>query len=102
MLQEHQIERTKVRRNSTDLDNKLIAHIAGMDAFVRRLIAADNIRQNTDYKNLRKDRYASFDSGNGAKFAKGYLSLEKISKIARDLGEPKQLSGKQELLANYC
>ncbi len=87
----------KVRRNSTDLEDKFIAHIAGMDAFARGLIAADNVLQNTDYKKLRKERYASFDSGNGAKFEKGDLSLEEISKIARDLGEPKQLSGKQEL-----
>ncbi len=73
-----------------------------MDAFARQLITADNIRQNTDYKKLRKDRYASFDSGYGAKFEKEDLSLEKINKIARDLGEPKQLSGRQELLANHC
>lgn len=87
----------KVRRNSTDLDDKFIAHIAGMDAFARGLIAADHVLQNTDYKKLRKDRYASFDNGNGAKFEKGELSLEEISKIARELGEPKQISGKQEL-----
>ena len=87
----------KVRRNSTDLDDKFIAHIAGMDAFARGLIAADHVLQNTDYKKLRKDRYASFDNGNGAKFEKGDLSLEEISKIAKELGEPKQISGKQEL-----
>jgi len=87
----------KMRRNSTDLDDKFIAHIAGMDSFARGLIAADNILQNTDYRKLRKDRYESFDSGNGAKFEKGQLSLEEISKIARESGEPKQISGKQEL-----
>ena len=87
----------KVRRNSTDLDDKFIAHIAGMDAFARGLIAADHVLQNTDYKKLRKDRYASFDNRNGAKFEKGDLSLEEISKIAKELGEPKQISGKQEL-----
>jgi len=87
----------KVRRNSTDLEDKFIAHIAGMDAFARGLIAADNILQNTDYRKLRKQRYESFDSGNGAKFEKGQLSLEEISKIARANGEPKQISGKQEL-----
>lgn len=87
----------KVRRNSTDLEDKFIAHIAGMDAFARGLIAADNVLQNTNYKKLRKDRYASFDSGNGSKFENGDLSLEEISKIAKEFGEPKQLSGKQEL-----
>jgi len=87
----------KVRRNSTDLEDKFIAHVAGMDTFARGLIAADNILQNTDYKKLRKQRYESFDSGNGAKFEKGQLSLEEISKIARESGGPKQMSGKQEL-----
>ena len=87
----------KIRRNSTDLDDKFIAHIAGMDSFARGLIAADNILQNTDYRKLRKERYESFDRGNGAKFEKGQLSLEEISKIARESGEPKQISGKQEL-----
>lgn len=88
----------KVRRNSTDLEDKFIAHIAGMDVFARGLICANNILENTNYRKIRKDRYASFDSGNGAKFEKGELSLEDLSKLARENGEPKQISGKQELL----
>ena len=87
----------KVRRNSTDLEDKFIAHVAGMDVFARGLICADNVLKNTRYKKLRKDRYASFDSGNGAKFENGELSLEDLSKIAREAGEPQQISGKQEL-----
>ena len=87
----------KVRRNSTDLDDKFIAHIAGMDVFARGLICANEILENSDYKKLRKDRYASYDNGNGAKFEKGELSLEDLSEIAKEKGEPEQLSGKQEL-----
>lgn len=87
----------KVRRNSTDLEDKFIAHIAGMDVFARGLICADEILKNTDYLKLRKERYESFDSGNGAKFEKGDLSLEDLSKIARANGEPKIISGRQEL-----
>ncbi|MCF4101104.1 xylose isomerase [Gillisia sp. M10.2A] len=87
----------KMRRNSTDLEDKFIAHISGMDSFARGLICADNILKNTDYKKLRKERYQSFDQGNGAKFEKGELSLEAISEIARNNGEPQQRSGKQEL-----
>lgn len=87
----------KVRRNSTDLDDKFIAHISGMDLFARGLICAEHVLENTNYKNLKKERYASFDGGNGAKFEKGDLSLEELSKIARESGEPKQISGKQEL-----
>lgn len=87
----------KVRRNSIDLEDKFIAHIAGMDIFARGLICADHILQNTNYKKLRAQRYGSFDSGNGAKFEKGELSLEELSQIARANGEPQPISGKQEL-----
>ena len=87
----------KVRRNSTDLEDKFIAHISGMDAFARGLICADHVLENTDFKKLRKQRYESFDTGNGAKFENKELSLEQLSEIARANGEPKQISGKQEL-----
>ena len=87
----------KVRRNSTDLEDKFIAHISGMDIFARGLICANEILENSDYKNLREERYSSFDSGEGARFEKGELSLEDLSNIARKSGEPKQISGKQEL-----
>jgi len=46
---------------------------------------------------MRKERYASFDSGNGAKFENGELTLEQMREIALKDGEPKQISGKQEL-----
>ena len=87
----------KVRRNSTDLEDKFIAHIAGMDIFARGLIVADEILKNSAYSKLRKDRYASYDSGDGKKFENGELSLEDLDKIARANGEPQQTSGKQEL-----
>lgn len=87
----------KVRRNSTDLEDKFIAHISGMDAFARGLICADNILKQTNFKDLRQQRYSSFDQGNGARFEKGELSLEALSSIALTNGEPDQISGKQEL-----
>lgn len=87
----------KVRRNSIDLDDKFIAHISGMDTFARGLICADHILQNSEYSVLRQKRYASFDSGEGARFEKGELTLENLSDIARRNGEPQPMSGKQEL-----
>ena len=45
---------------------------------------------------LKADRYSSFDSGNGAKFEAGELSLEDVYAIGSANGEPAQLSGKQE------
>lgn len=87
----------KVRRNSTDLEDKFIAHVAGMDTFARGLICADQVLKNTKYKSLRKERYASFDEGNGAAFEKGNLSLEELSSIGKELKTIQQKSGKQEL-----
>jgi xylose isomerase len=56
-----------------------------------------DILENSSYSQMRKDRYASFDSGEGAKFENGDLSLEDLRNIALKNGEPKQISGKQEL-----
>ncbi|MEG8948131.1 xylose isomerase [Rosettibacter firmus] len=88
----------KVRRNSTDIEDLFIAHIAGMDAFARALITAEKILNESDYRKIRKERYASFDSGDGAKFEKGELTLEDLRELAIKYGEPKLISGKQELL----
>ena len=64
------------------------AHIGGMDIFARALIIADNILQKSDYKKIRKDRYASFDSGKGKEFEEGKLSLEDLRDYAIENGEP--------------
>jgi xylose isomerase len=87
----------KTRRNSTDLEDIFIAHISGMDMFARALLVATDILEKSDYKKMRKDRYASFDSGDGAAYEQGKLSLEDLRNLAAKNGEPKQISGKQEL-----
>ena len=87
----------KVRRNSTDLEDIFIAHIGGMDAFARALVVANNVLTKSDYLKLRKQRYASFDKGDGKAFEDGKLSLEDLRKLALKNGNPKQISGKQEL-----
>lgn len=87
----------KIRRNSTDAEDLFIAHIAGMDAFARALLIADEILTHSDYSKLKAERYSSFDTGLGRKFENGELSLELLRKVAIERGEPKQISGKQEL-----
>ncbi|WFB36248.1 xylose isomerase [Kiritimatiellota bacterium B12222] len=87
----------KTRRNSTDLEDIFIAHIAGMDTFARALVIADKLLTKSPYLKLRSERYASFDSGKGAELEAGTLSLQELAAIGADLGEPQQLSGKQEL-----
>ncbi|MCD6354594.1 MAG: xylose isomerase [Prolixibacteraceae bacterium] len=88
----------KTRRNSTDLEDIFIAHIGGMDVFARSLVIADKILKDSEYLSMRKNRYASFDTGKGADFEAGKLSLEELRTIAAEVGEPAQISGKQELL----
>lgn len=88
----------KTRRNSTDLEDIFIAHIGGMDVFARSLVIADKILTDSDYLSRRKTRYVSYDSGKGAEFEAGKLTLEDLYKIAGQNGEPAQISGKQELI----
>ena len=91
----------KVRRNSTDPEDLFIAHITGMDAFARALITADSVLAKTPYREMHKKRYASFDSGKGAEFENGRLTLEDLRAIAIDNGEPAKTSGKQELYESF-
>jgi len=90
----------KIRRNSTDPADLFYAHIGGMDIFARALVIADNILQKSDFKKIRSDRYASFDSGKGKEFEDGHLSLEDLRAYAVQNGEPAVTSGKQEYLEN--
>ena len=87
----------KLRRNSTDNADLFIAHISAMDAFARALTIADNIMTKSPYLSMRKDRYASFTSGDGKAFEQGNLTLEDLRNIAMKNGEPALISGKQEL-----
>ncbi len=90
----------KIRRNSTDAEDLFYAHIGGMDTFARALITADTILKKSDYKKLRKARYASFDNSKGKEFEDGKLSLEDLRQYAIDKGEPKTISGRQEYYEN--
>ncbi|WP_309334513.1 xylose isomerase [Mucilaginibacter sp.] len=90
----------KIRRNSTDPADLFYAHVGGMDIFARALVTADNILQKSEYLKLRKDRYASFDSGKGKAFEEGKLTLEDLRAYAIESGEPAITSGKQEYIEN--
>ena len=90
----------KTRRNSTDLEDIFLAHIGGMDAFARGLLIASDVLEKSDYKKMRKERYASFNSGKGAEFEEGKLKLEDLRTYAIEAGEPEQISGKQEQYEN--
>ena len=90
----------KIRRNSTDMEDLFYAHIGGMDTFARALLIANDILKDPLYKELRDERYQSFDKGKGKQFEEGKLSLGELRNLAAENGEPKQRSGRQELLEN--
>lgn len=90
----------KRRRNSTDLNDTFHGHIGGMDVFARALLIADDLIQKSPLEKMRAERYASFDSGKGADFEKGQLTLEQLAELGNAGGEPKQISGQQELYEN--
>jgi xylose isomerase len=96
----------KTRRNSTDLEDIFIAHIAAMDAMARALESAAAVITESPMGKMVAERYASFDEGLGKKFENGELTLEDVYAYGKEVNEPKQTSGKQELyeaiLNMYC
>ena len=90
----------KVRRNSTDPEDLVHAHIGGMDAFARALTIAHAILSKSSYQKMRTARYASYDAGKGKAFEEGKLSLLDLRQFAIENGEPEMRSGKQELYEN--
>ena len=87
----------KLRRNSTDVDDLAIAHVASMDVMARALEAAADLLEKSPYKKMVSERYASFDAGKGKEFEEGKLSFEDCVVYAKSKAEPEQISGKQEL-----
>ncbi|MCL2008024.1 MAG: xylose isomerase [Treponema sp.] len=93
---------SKIRRNSIEPADLFIAHIGGMDTFAVGLEVAQRIIEDAIIPNFIENRYASFKTGDGARFAKGDLTLEELSKIGMNSGYGNigLTSGKQEYLEN--
>lgn len=96
----------KVRRESTDLEDHFIGHIGAMDTFARGLKGAAKLKEEGVLDKMLKERYASFDSGIGAKIETGSVSFKDLEEYVHKAGEPKRISGKQELwevlINRYC
>ncbi len=89
----------KRRRNSTDLEDLFIAHIGGMDSFALGLEVAGKILEDGVIDSFVKERYSSFDKGDGKKFEDGKLGLAELAELGRSAKIEKK-SGKQEYLNN--
>jgi xylose isomerase len=91
----------KVRRESFEPIDLFHAHTGGMDAFARGLKIAAAIRKDGRLAEFMKQRYASWDSGIGAKIESGKASLKEIEAYILKKGEiTANTSGRQEFLEN--
>ena len=90
----------KVRRNSVAPEDLFIAHIGGMDIFARGLEKAIQIIEDGRIPSMVKERYSSFESGNGKAFAEGKLTLDQVASLAKPYEQVAKTSGKQELYEN--
>ena len=90
----------KVRRNSVDPSDLFEAHIGGMDAFAAGLVAASRLIEDKTLSSFVQKRYSSFDSGEGARFEKGGMTLAELAAMAGEYGTVGRTSGKQERLEN--
>lgn len=90
----------KVRRGSFEMEDLFHAYIAGMDTFAKGLLIADQILKDGKFDQIIQARYASYETGIGAKIVEGQVGFEELADYAMELGEIKNTSGRQELLEN--
>ena len=70
-----------------------------MDAFALGLRIADKIRKDGRIDAFVQERYASYDSGIGAKIVKGTATMQELEQYALDMGDvTTNISSRQEYL----
>jgi xylose isomerase len=92
----------KLRRQSVDVEDLFIAHIGGIDAVARGLIAAAALIEDGGLETFQASRYAGWDGADGQAILAGARTLDAVADaaLARN-AEPVARSGKQEWLENY-
>ncbi len=90
----------KVRRGSFDTLDLFYGHISGMDTLAHALLIADKIIQDGEMEQYLQQRYRGFQQGMGAKIMQRKVSLVDLEQWAIEQGEPKKISGRQELREN--
>jgi xylose isomerase len=89
----------KIRRQSLDPADLILAHVGGMDTCARALKAAAAMLEDGTLERLRAERYAGWDSAAGKAMLKGTIEdLE--ARVLKDDLRPEPRSGKQERLEN--
>jgi xylose isomerase len=91
----------KLRRQSLDPQDLLIAHIGGMDCCARGLKAAAAMLQDKALSSLIEERYGGWKSGEAKAMLAGKRGLHEIAtRVAKSGIDPQPRSGRQELLEN--
>ncbi|MEX0347246.1 MAG: xylose isomerase [Rhizobiaceae bacterium] len=92
----------KLRRQSIEPDDLLIAHIEGMDTCARGFKAAAAMLEDNKIGALIEQRYAGWDQDGAKAMLDGKRNLEEISAWVEDAGiNPEPRSGRQELLESF-
>jgi len=73
---------SKVRRSSFEMEDLLLAHIAGMDTYARGLKAAAKLKEDQFFDDLKAERYSSFKQGIGADILANKEDLESLTEHA--------------------
>lgn len=91
----------KVRRQSSDPMDLLYAHVGGVDALARGLLAAANLLEKGELSALKTQRYSGWNEASGAQILAADASLESIADaVATEDANPQHTSGRQEYLEN--
>lgn len=89
----------KVRRQSIDLSDLVIAHANGVDTLAKALLEAEKLIQKGRLEKWVKERYKGWDTPFGKDLLAGTLSFEEVAKyVDKHTLDPQPRSGKQE----YC
>ncbi|MBV7390105.1 xylose isomerase [Enterococcus sp. ALS3] len=72
----------KVRRSSFEMEDLLLAHIAGMDTYARGLKAAARLKSDGFFNQLKAERYQSFKSDLGKSILADKESLDSLAEYA--------------------
>lgn len=91
----------KLRRQSLDPEDLILAHVGGMDACARGLKAAAAMLEDGKLEAARTERYAGWDGAEAQKMLTGGYGLEDIEGYVREADlKPEPRSGRQERLEN--
>jgi xylose isomerase len=91
----------KLRRQSLDASDLILAHVGGMDTCARGLLSAAEMIEKGDLSTPLAERYAGWEGAEAKAMLAGERSLADIAaRVEREGLDPQPVSGRQEVLEN--